>query len=88
MSECFSGGEGVLIGVYDGVRESFEMGNCAGCHDVVWAGGAPPRAERLLQFRVLSVAPLAFLAISSIASVGILLSIVFLAFNLHFRKLK
>lgn len=38
--------------------------------------------------RVATIAPLAFYTIATLSSVGIALAIAFLAFNLHFRKLK
>lgn len=47
-----------------------------------------PIAKRIFKLRVVTIAPYAFYTITSFASVGITLSIAFLAFNLHFRKLK
>lgn len=62
--------------------------NCPECVKIKWKGGQVPIAKRVFKLRVATVAPFAFYTITSFASVGITLSIVFLAFNLHFRKLK
>lgn len=62
--------------------------NCPECVQIKWKGGQVPIAKRIFKLRVATIAPFAFYTITSFASVGITLSIAFLAFNLHFRKLK
>lgn len=47
-----------------------------------------PIAKRIFKVRVATIAPLAFYTIATLASVGIAMALAFLAFNLHFRKLK
>lgn len=61
---------------------------CPECRIIHWKSGQVPIAKRIFKLRVATIAPYAFYTITSIASVGITLSIAFLAFNLHFRKLK
>lgn len=62
--------------------------NCPKCTRIKWKRGQVPIAKRVFKLRVATIAPYAFYTITSFASVGITLSISFLAFNLHFRKLK
>lgn len=62
--------------------------NCTDCRRIKWQSGQVPIAKRIFKLRVVTIAPIAFYSMTSIASVGITLSIAFLAFNLHFRKLK
>ncbi|XP_025266425.1 gamma-aminobutyric acid type B receptor subunit 1 isoform X2 [Camponotus floridanus] len=62
--------------------------NCPGCVATRWPGGQVPAARRVFRLRMVTVAPAAFLVITCIASVGVTLTLVFLAFNLHFRKHK
>ncbi|KAH8413015.1 hypothetical protein KR009_007419, partial [Drosophila setifemur] len=61
---------------------------CPRCRPVKWHSGQVPIAKRVFKLRVATIAPLAFYTIATLSSVGIALAIAFLAFNLHFRKLK
>ncbi|KAH8393871.1 hypothetical protein KR215_004468, partial [Drosophila sulfurigaster] len=61
---------------------------CPRCRPVKWHSGQVPIAKRIFKLRVATIAPLAFYTIATLSSVGIALAIAFLAFNLHFRKLK
>ncbi|XP_046801157.1 uncharacterized protein LOC111683175 [Lucilia cuprina] len=61
---------------------------CPHCKHVKWHGGQVPIAKRVFKVRVVTIAPLAFYTIATLASVGIAMALAFLAFNLHFRKLK
>ncbi|KAL7742417.1 hypothetical protein ACLKA6_019048 [Drosophila palustris] len=61
---------------------------CPRCRAVKWHSGQVPIAKRVFKLRVATIAPLAFYTIATLSSVGIALAIAFLAFNLHFRKLK
>ncbi|EDW13069.2 gamma-aminobutyric acid type B receptor subunit 2 [Drosophila mojavensis] len=61
---------------------------CPRCRPVKWHSGQVPIAKRVFKMRVATIAPLAFYTIATLSSVGIALAIAFLAFNLHFRKLK
>ncbi|XP_063223115.1 uncharacterized protein LOC134531347 [Bacillus rossius redtenbacheri] len=61
---------------------------CLSCVPAAWQGGHVPVARRVFKLRVVTIQPSAFLAVACAAAVGISLAIAFLAFNLHFRKLK
>ncbi|XP_030383827.1 gamma-aminobutyric acid type B receptor subunit 1 [Scaptodrosophila lebanonensis] len=61
---------------------------CPRCRPVKWHSGQVPIAKRVFKLRVATIAPLAFYTIATLSSVGVALAIAFLAFNLHFRKLK
>ncbi|XP_043068677.1 gamma-aminobutyric acid type B receptor subunit 2 [Drosophila bipectinata] len=61
---------------------------CPRCRPVKWHSGQVPIAKRVFKLRVATIAPLAFYTVATLSSVGIALAIAFLAFNLHFRKLK
>ncbi|XP_068085262.1 gamma-aminobutyric acid type B receptor subunit 2 [Anabrus simplex] len=61
---------------------------CPECLPLIWQGGQVPIAKRVFKLRVVTIEPAAFLSITCLASIGITLAIAFLAFNLHFRKLK
>lgn len=62
--------------------------SCLDCRQIKWNKGQVPIAKRILKLRVATIDRNAFYAICTIASLGIILTIAFLAFNLHFRKLK
>lgn len=62
--------------------------DCLKCVPIKWKNGQVPIAKRIFKVRVATISPIAFFISSSLAFVGIILSIAFLAFNLHFRKLK
>ncbi|KDR18733.1 Gamma-aminobutyric acid type B receptor subunit 2 [Zootermopsis nevadensis] len=62
--------------------------SCPDCRPLVWQGGQVPIAKRVCKLRVVTIEPAAFLSITCLALVGITLAFAFLAFNLHFRKLK
>ncbi|TMW45938.1 hypothetical protein DOY81_008982 [Sarcophaga bullata] len=62
--------------------------HCPHCKNVKWHGGQVPIAKRVFKVRVATIAPLAFYTIATLSSVGIAMALAFLAFNLHFRKLK
>lgn len=55
---------------------------------VRWAGGHTPVSRRVCVLRVLTVRPDAFLAITCLAALGMLVAVLCLAFNLHYRRLK
>lgn len=62
--------------------------SCPGCKKVYWHGGQVPVARREFRLRVVTIDTAAFMSVSCISVVGISLAVAFLAFNLHFRKLK
>lgn len=62
--------------------------NCAFCTTIKWKNNNVPIAKRFFKLRYVTISNIAFFTISSCAVLGIILSIMFLAFNLHFRKLK
>lgn len=62
--------------------------NCPKCVPVKWKGNQVPIAKRIFKLRVATIAPIAFFIISALSLVGIILSIAFLIFNLHYRKMK
>lgn len=61
---------------------------CPECVTVQWQSGQVPIAKRVFKLRIATIAPVAFYTMTSLASVGVTLALAFLAFNLHFRKLK
>ncbi|PSN53730.1 hypothetical protein C0J52_02179 [Blattella germanica] len=62
--------------------------SCPDCKPLVWQGGQVPIAKRVFKLRVVTIEPAAFLSITCLALIGITIAVAFLAFNLHFRKLK
>lgn len=62
--------------------------DCLKCVPIKWKNGQVPIAKRVFKLRVATISPYAFFIVSTLALIGIILSISFLAFNLHFRKLK
>jgi hypothetical protein len=62
--------------------------SCPHCTTIKWQNNVVPIAKRIFKLRYATISKLAFFTITTIAIVGIILSILFLAFNLHFRKLK
>ena len=62
--------------------------DCPECSGIKWKSGQVPIAKRVFKFRFSTISPGAFYTMTSLACVGIALALTFLAFNLHFRKLK
>lgn len=75
------------IALYYPAAQHLDFG-CSGCRRIRWRGGQVPIARRVFKFRFSTVAPVAFYTMTSLACVGVALALTFLAFNLHFRKLK
>lgn len=62
--------------------------HCPSCLTIKWQNNVVPIAKRVFKLRFATISKYAFFTVTSLAVVGIILSILFLAFNLHFRKLK
>ncbi|XP_054744804.1 uncharacterized protein LOC129249163 [Anastrepha obliqua] len=62
--------------------------HCPYCRSVRWHTGQVPIARRIFKMRVATIATSAFYTIATLSVVGIILAIAFLAFTLHFRKMK
>lgn len=62
--------------------------NCQNCMTIKWENNVVPIAKRIFKLRIATISRYAFFTITSLAFVGIVLSIMFLAFNIHYRKLK
>ncbi|KAF5289126.1 hypothetical protein FQA39_LY15228 [Lamprigera yunnana] len=60
---------------------------CRECTGIKWHGNKIPIAQRILKFRLVTIPKLAFTFVFVFATIGILLSLTFLYFNLHFRKI-
>lgn len=87
MLDIFLGGEINTVALFYPASKELDF-DCVRCVELQWAGGQVPIAKRVFKLRVVTIAPAAFLAISSLAIIGITLAIGFLIFNLHFRRLK
>ncbi|CAO1311189.1 unnamed protein product [Diamesa serratosioi] len=61
---------------------------CPQCTTIKWQSGQIPIAKRVFKMRIDTISTRAFFTITSLAILGIILALSFLAFNLHFRKLK
>ncbi|KAF5280932.1 hypothetical protein FQR65_LT14919, partial [Abscondita terminalis] len=61
--------------------------HCRECVGIKWHGDEIPIAQRILKFRLVTIPKLAFIIVFTFATIGILLSLIFLYFNLHFRKM-
>ncbi|RZF44490.1 hypothetical protein LSTR_LSTR002263 [Laodelphax striatellus] len=81
------GGKARTLALYDSSTDHLNFG-CPSCVAVKWPSGQVPIAQRVFKLRIVTIHHAAFFIISCLASVGITLAIVFLAFNLHFRRLK
>ncbi|XP_071522350.1 uncharacterized protein [Panulirus ornatus] len=76
----------VKVALYHPEAEALDLG-CPGCRVLVWPGGEVP-ASRVFKLRVDTIAPAAFVIMSSLAILGTLLALAFLIFNLTYRRLK
>ncbi|XP_063700563.1 gamma-aminobutyric acid type B receptor subunit 2 [Culicoides brevitarsis] len=61
---------------------------CINCSSIKWYKGQTPIAKRILKFRIVTISPVAFYTITAFSCIGVLLSALFLSFNLYFRKIK
>ncbi|KAI5753319.1 hypothetical protein M8J77_025832 [Diaphorina citri] len=80
-------GSAVPVAVYNRMIQELNF-SCAACVPLSWSDTEVPIAERVLRLRIITINPAAFLVITALALVGIVLAFGFLLFNLHFRKLK
>ncbi|XP_049268097.1 gamma-aminobutyric acid type B receptor subunit 2 [Rhipicephalus sanguineus] len=59
-----------------------------GAIPIIWQDGEPPVARRIVKLSVATIQRSVFISVSVLATVGMLLAIAFLAFNLYYRKSK
>ncbi|KAL3234091.1 hypothetical protein MRX96_022836 [Rhipicephalus microplus] len=62
--------------------------SCIRCRPIIWQDGEPPVARRIVKLSVATIQRSVFISVSVLATVGMLLAIAFLAFNLYYRKSK
>ncbi|XP_066965096.1 LOW QUALITY PROTEIN: gamma-aminobutyric acid type B receptor subunit 2 [Macrobrachium rosenbergii] len=79
-------GKPMKVALYHPEEAALDL-TCPGCHVVVWPGGEVP-ASRVFKIRVETISPAAFFIMSALASLGILMALAFLIFNLTYRRLK
>jgi gamma-aminobutyric acid type B receptor len=82
-----AGGEVSKVALFHPSSDHMDY-TCPDCRPLVWQGGQVPIDKRVCKLRVVTIEPAAFLSITCLALIGITLAFAFLAFNLHFRKLK
>jgi hypothetical protein len=75
------------VALYNPETELLDF-NCPNCVTIKWQNNVVPIAKRVFKLRFATIEKFAFVIITTLAVVGIILSLLFLAFNLHFRKLK
>lgn len=75
------------IALYYPAKQHLDF-DCGECRRIKWHSGQVPIAKRVFKFRYSTISPTAFYTMTSLACVGIAVALTFLAFNLHFRKLK
>lgn len=61
---------------------------CRECKRIKWKGNQVPIAQRVLKLRVITVPKTAFYTVLLCSLLGILVCLMFLYFNLHFRGVK
>ncbi|XP_067625917.1 gamma-aminobutyric acid type B receptor subunit 2 isoform X2 [Eurosta solidaginis] len=76
-----------LIALYHPAVRRLDF-HCPHCRSVRWHTGQVPIARRIFKMRVATIAASAFYTITTLSIIGIILAIAFLAFTLHFRKMK
>ena len=75
------------MALYDPRGGSLEL-RCAACTAISWPGGEVPVARRLVVPRVVTVSRAALLVIVCLATLGVILSGTFLAFNVYYKHMK
>lgn len=86
MSFCvgaFTGGQEVKIGEFNGVTESLDLSRV---HAIRWLGKYPPKDRTLQIFEHNQVNLTVYILLASTASLGIIMTIVFLTINIMFRN--
>nr|XP_036231694.1 uncharacterized protein LOC106623734 [Bactrocera oleae] len=76
-----------LIALYYPAASRLDF-HCPHCCSVRWHSGQVPIARRIFKMRVATIATSAFYTIATLSVIGIILALAFLAFTLHFRKMK
>lgn len=79
----FSGGKEVKIGEFNGVTERLDLSRG---HVIRWLGKYPPKDRTLQIFEHNQVNLTVYILLAVTASLGIVLTIVFLAINIMFRN--
>ncbi|KAE8743833.1 hypothetical protein FOCC_FOCC009543 [Frankliniella occidentalis] len=82
------GGVALPVALFHPARGALEWLGGGDAPAVRWAGGHTPVSRRVCVLRVITVSSYAFLAITCLAALGMLVAVLFLAFNLHYRRLK
>ncbi|EEC19544.1 gaba-B receptor, putative [Ixodes scapularis] len=62
--------------------------NCFRCYPIEWQDGEPPVDRRIVKLSVATIQRSVFVSVSVLAVFGMVLAVVFLAFNLFYRKRK
>lgn len=83
----FSDGELKDIAIFDSIRKRLDF-QCTTCQNIYWKNGQVPIAQRILKVCLISVPEILFYFVTGICLMGIAASILFLYFNLHFRRMK
>lgn len=78
-----SGGSEVKVGEYDGVTDTLDLHRG---QPMVWRGRSPPKDRTVHVIEHSTVNITIYVTIASVASVGILLAVVFLAINIRYRN--
>ncbi|KAK6634896.1 hypothetical protein RUM44_000143 [Polyplax serrata] len=83
MLKQFQGGQEVKIGEFNGVTESLDLSRG---HVIRWLGKYPPKDRTLQIFEHNQVNLTVYILLASTASLGIIMTIVFLTINIMFRN--
>jgi gamma-aminobutyric acid type B receptor len=75
------------IAVFDSDRGQLDF-ECKACHPVNWWNSQTPIAQRILKVSLITIPQSLFYSVIFVSAVGILFSVFFLYFNLHFRRMK
>ncbi|XP_044594203.1 gamma-aminobutyric acid type B receptor subunit 2 isoform X2 [Cotesia glomerata] len=79
----FQSGSEVKVGEYDGVTDTLDLHRG---QPMVWRGRSPPKDRTVHVIEHSTVNITIYVTIASVASVGILLAVVFLAINIRYRN--
>ncbi|XP_054709345.1 gamma-aminobutyric acid type B receptor subunit 2-like [Uloborus diversus] len=76
-----------LAAVYE--PEAAELDeHCLSCSGFQWQGGNPPISSRVIIRRIAVLDRRVFICVTALAVLGVLLALIFLSFNLYYRKVK
>lgn len=83
----FTDGKPTDIAIFDSTKNKLDF-KCGKCGNIYWPNGKVPIAQRILKLSLVKIPNLLFTSVVAVSLSGLVASLLFLYFNLRFRRMK